>query len=186
MSIESTFQECTNWDDFRALANGLSEKRKGDSFEILSKYFLQLHPTYASQLRSVWHLNEVPSNVRKCLNLPNPDEGIDLVAHTKDGEYWAIQCKYRQDESISLTRKELSTFTDLAFNICRHISFGLVCTNTDRFSHKLALYGDRVGFCAGDIWRSLDHEFFGRVHGAIAAKSTLLEARSPFPHQRQR
>jgi hypothetical protein len=43
-------------------------------------------------------LREVPPKVRKRLNLPEPDEGIDLIAETKRGNYWAIQ--YREWEPL--------------------------------------------------------------------------------------
>ena len=37
--------------------------------------------------------------LKKKLNLPNTDEGIDLIAETFDKEYWAIQCKFRSDKT---------------------------------------------------------------------------------------
>ena len=77
----------------------MNTTEKGDCFEVLTSYYLQLAPLYATKLKNVWNLNkgEVPPDVRKKLNLPGSDEGIDLLAQTKDGEYWAIQCKYRDD-----------------------------------------------------------------------------------------
>ena len=69
----------------------LSEKQKGNAFEALAKYYLQLDPKYATKLKSVWSLNEVPLKVRTHLNLPRPDEGIDLIAESKEGEFWSIQ-----------------------------------------------------------------------------------------------
>ncbi len=97
--------------------------------------------------------------------------------------YWAIQCKYREDHTKSLTRKELSTFTDLALNICHNISLALVCTTSDRFSHKLKLYGERLSFCAGDVWRNLDEDFFRRLHSVLKGKLALPEPAIPRPHQ---
>ena len=37
--------------------------------------------------------------LKESSNLPNTDEGIDLIAETFDNEYWAIQCKYRSDNN---------------------------------------------------------------------------------------
>lgn len=179
------FRNCNSWQDFRNRLQALTKKQKGDSFESFTKYFLQLHPEYVTLLKNIWHLKEVPSNIRKKLNLPAPDEGIDLIAETKDGGYWAIQCKYRDNENTSLTRKELSTFTDLSFNICKNIELGLVCTNTNRYSHKLTLYGERLSFCSGDIWRSLDKEFFSRLHKLLTGKVAPLKPINPREHQGQ-
>ncbi len=176
--------KCNDWDGFKRHVSALSQKEKGNAFEVLTKYYLQLDPKYTTQLKRVWSLGEVPSKVRKHLNLPGPDEGIDLVAESKEGEFWAVQCKYREDETKSLTRKELSTFTDLAFNICDHISLGLVCTNAERFSHKLALYGDRLTLCHSDNWRALDTEFFHCLHELLEHRAASIRPFAPFPYQR--
>ena len=185
MNIVSIFRKCNNWQDFRDQLRLLTEKQKGDCFEALTKYYLQLHPKYVTLLKNVWQLQEVPPSVKKDLNLPGPDEGIDLIAETKYGKYWAVQCKYRDDQNTSLSRKELSTFTDLSFNICKHIELGLVCTNADRFSHKLTLYGERLSFCTGDVWRALDGEFFGRLHRLLIGKIALLRPIKPLEHQKR-
>ena len=142
MKPDTILRKSKTWKEYKSHLSSLSNKEKGDSFEALSKYYFQLDSKYATKLKHVWNLNkgEVPLSVRKKLNLPGSDEGIDLLAQTKEGEFWAIQCKYREDESHSLTRKELSTFTDLAFAICSGIDLALVCTTTDRFSHKLKMY----------------------------------------------
>ena len=183
MNITVILCKCNSWQEFREQLHSLTEKQKGDCFETLTKHFLQLHPEYVTLLSNVWRLEEVPPRIRKYLNLPQPDEGIDLIAETKDRQYWAIQCKYRDDETTSLSRRELSTFTDLSFNICRHVELGLVCTNADRFSHKLTLYGKRLSFCSGEVWRALDEEFFNRLHKLFVGKVAPLKPIKPRRHQ---
>ena len=185
MNIINILRTSNTYQDFKRQVQPLASKQKGDCFEALTKYYLQLHPEYTTLLKNVWHLQDVPPSVKKKLNLPGPDEGIDLIAETKDGGLWAIQCKYRDNENTSLTRKELSTFTDLAFNICKNIELGLVCTNTDRFSRKLTLYGERLSFCSGDVWRALDKEFFNRLHKLFEGKAAPLKPLKPLPHQKQ-
>jgi len=58
--------------------------------------------------------------------------GIDLIAETSSGEYWGVQCKYKADETKSLTWREISTFQSLAFSKAKGISFGLIATTVDR------------------------------------------------------
>jgi len=178
-------RQSRDWDEFKEQLSHLTKKEKGDCFELLSEYVLTLVPKYASSLKNVWHGSDVPTKVRKQLRLPDEDEGIDLVAETNDGKYWAIQCKYREDETRSLTRKSLSTFTDLAFAICTNVEFALVCTTANRFSSKLVQYGERLGFAAGDVWRELDQEFFKRLHKALQNKAAPIKVFKPFPHQQQ-
>ena len=59
--------------------------------------------------QQVWLLREVPADIRKRLSLPGPDEGIDLLARTQRGEYWAIQSKFRSQRDKPLNRRELGT-----------------------------------------------------------------------------
>jgi predicted helicase len=163
----------------------LPKKQKGDCFEVLTHLFLQLNPHYSTKIENVWLLKNVPSNVREHLNLPGPDEGIDLVAKTRDGEYWAIQCKYMENEDRSLTRASINSFTDLAFTVCKNISFGLVCTTASRYSHKLSMYGDRLGFCSGDAWRQLEGIFFEQIHEFLNGRRLPLSPAAPRDHQKE-
>jgi superfamily II DNA or RNA helicase len=185
MNSAVILHKCHSWRDVRFQLEALSTSEKGDCFEALSHYFLQLDPKYVTLLRRVWPLRRVPAGIRNYLNLPGPDEGIDLIAETKDGQFWSIQCKYIENENASIGRKYLSTFFDLSFNICKHITYCLVCTTADRFSHKFTLYGERLGFCAGDTWRSLDNQFFDRLHQLLDGKTAPLNPLVPRPHQRR-
>lgn len=185
MSALSALKKCKSWEEFKSLLGNLPSKGKGDCFEELVQNYLQLEPKYSTKLQDVWLLKEVPAKIKKRLNLPGSDEGIDLIAQTREGTFWAIQCKYRGDDSKSLTRRELSTFTDLAFTVCNGIDLALVCTTADRFSHKLTLYGDRIGFVTGEEWRKLDAAFFRRLRSRLAGRVTLPKRLSPRPHQKR-
>ncbi|PIQ76911.1 helicase, partial [Candidatus Peregrinibacteria bacterium CG11_big_fil_rev_8_21_14_0_20_49_14] len=72
---------------YRAAA--FSERNKGDQFESLMVAYLQTDPRYADRFKSVWAWNDFPARQ----DLGGKDTGIDLVALTHDGDYWAIQCK---------------------------------------------------------------------------------------------
>ena len=65
-----------------------SEADKGTRFERLMQAYLLTDPKYASRLNKVWLWNEFPGKI----DFGGHDIGIDLVALTTDGEYWAIQC----------------------------------------------------------------------------------------------
>ena len=162
----------------------MSEKQKGDLFEELVKAYLQLEPEYASKLKHVWLYREVPQVIAKQLKLPATDQGIDLVAETNDGEFWAVQCKYRQDTDHSLTWREISTFTGLAFGVCRGFAFGLICSTTERITHVLKDQ-ERIGFCALDVWQGLDADFFTRLRAHLARKPDALKPTKPRPHQKE-
>ena len=173
---------CTSWQDIQSKWEPFSAKQKGDLFEDLVHAYLRLAPEYASKLKHVWHHTEVPEKVRKALKLPTKDMGIDLVAETKDGEFWAIQCKYRQNTNQSLTYDELSTFSSLRKDVCRGFSFGLVCSTTERFT-SIFQNTDDIAFAALDVWLDLPPTFFDSVRNLLAGKKTSEPPREPRPHQ---
>lgn len=79
-------------------ATSFTEKEKGTQFERLMRAWLKTDARYAHLFEHVWLWEEFPS--RK--DFGGQDTGIDLVAKTHEGDYWAIQCKcYAEDTVIS-------------------------------------------------------------------------------------
>ena len=73
-----------------------TEREKGTKFERLMRSWLLTDPRY-NELEKVWLWEEFPG--RK--DFGGTDTGIDLVAKTEMGDYWAIQCKcYAEDTTI--------------------------------------------------------------------------------------
>lgn len=69
--------------------NSYTERDKGTRFERLIRNYLKTSKKYEILLEEVWLWNEFP--YRRAFG--GSDTGVDLVALTKDGQYWAIQCK---------------------------------------------------------------------------------------------
>ena len=87
-----TFSEVLN--KFRM--ESFTQKDKGTKFERLMRSWLLSDPRY-SNLTEVWMWEDFPSKK----DFGGKDTGIDLVARTDTGEYWAIQCKcYKEDAVI--------------------------------------------------------------------------------------
>ena len=104
-------------------AESFTQKEKGTHFERLMKSWLLSDPRY-SNLTDVWMWEEFPSRQ----DFGGKDTGIDLVARTDTGDYWAIQCKcYKDDATIdkpavdsflatsSRTFKDVDTLQTTAF-----------------------------------------------------------------------
>jgi len=77
-------------------SSSFSQQDKGERFERLMQTYLRTDPKYTNLFRSVWLWNEFPGK----LDLGGNDTGIDLVALTYTGDYWAIQCKCYQETSV--------------------------------------------------------------------------------------
>jgi superfamily II DNA or RNA helicase len=186
-SIRDKIKSSNNWAEVKVQIDSCSStKEKGDIFELLTKLYLQINPKYSTKFSDVWLYNEVPTNTLKKLNLPTKDMGIDLIAETKQGEYWAVQCKYKSDESKSLTWKEISTFESLAFVKGKGLSAGLIATTVDRSSTLFKDQNKNVSLLSGDIWRNLDEEFFTKARVFLrTGKLPLPKPFKPHPHQKR-
>jgi len=182
MNLDKIIRNAKNWEQFNQSLKSVSSKEKGDAFERLTQLYLKIHPVYSSKLKKVWLLREVPTQVSSWLNLRSQDQGIDLIAETKSGKYWAVQCKYREDDSKSLTLRELSTFTTTAYTVCKNIDFGLICTTSGRVTHKLS-GATRIGLCTSEVWSELDEEFFKTAHRFLKHQPTKLSPKTPCKHQ---
>lgn len=182
----------TSWNELNSSLEKLvkSEKYKfvGDIFEVISKHYLLTDPRYQSTLKNVWLLDEIPEHIRLKLNLPKQDEGIDLIAETKIGTYWAIQSKFRSnsDESLTLSGKGgLATFSSLAFNYCKNISHGLILTTVSKPPKKIELLKN-IGFETLESFLSLDDndcEMWKILTGSCLKKIIKPNKYFPKPHQ---
>jgi len=82
-----------------------SERDKGDRFERLMQAYLLTDPKYSYRFEKVWMWSEFHGKS----DLGGNDTGIDLVALTVEGDYWAIQCKCFQENS-SIDKPAVDSF----------------------------------------------------------------------------
>lgn len=86
---------------FREVLNKLrtesfSTRNQGFLFEKLMQRYLLSDPRYEGKFKEIWLWNEFPYRADFGTG---KDVGIDLVAQTMEGEYWAIQCKCYEEHS---------------------------------------------------------------------------------------
>lgn len=85
--------------------NAFSKSDLGTKFEELMVGYLKTDPKYAPQFEWVKLWRNFPARDE----LGGQDTGIDIVAKTNSGEYWAIQCKfYSEDHRVS--KADMDTF----------------------------------------------------------------------------
>lgn len=112
-------------DKYRKIA--FSERDKGDRFERLMQTYLLTDPKYAFLFKNVWLWNEFPGK----LDLGGGDTGIDLVALTHEGDYWAIQCKCFQEDS-TIDKPAVDSFLSTSSREFKNEQM-----QTTRFAHRL-------------------------------------------------
>jgi len=104
-----------------------SQKDKGDRFERLMQAYLLTDPQYTNKFKNVWLWSEFHGKN----DLGGGDMGIDLVAKTFDGDYWAIQCKCFQ-ESSRIDKPAVDSFLSTSSREFRNEEL-----RTVGFSHRL-------------------------------------------------
>ena len=104
-----------------------TEKEKGTKFERLMKRWLLTDPRF-NQLTQVWLWEEFP-----CRNdFGGTDTGIDLVAKTELGDYWAIQCKCYA-ETATIDKPAVDSFLATSSRTFKNE----VTFQTTRFSNRI-------------------------------------------------
>lgn len=169
----------------------LSERDKGNRFELLMLRYLKTDPVFANTLSEVWLWNDFFAKGE----FGGKDVGIDLVAETFDGNYWAIQCKcYKADTKIDKPAVDTflatsgKTFTDKTGEKVR-FAYRLWLDTTERGFNKEALNSlenqdpefHRVGLLelenAGVDWESLDKGSCG--------ENARVKRKTPRDHQKE-
>ncbi len=107
--------------------NSFSERDKGDRFERLMQTYLQTDPKYSYRFKKVWMWNEFPGRQ----DLGGSETGIDLVALTFDGDYWAIQCKCYQASS-TIDKPAVDSFLSTSSREFKDENI-----QTTKFAHRL-------------------------------------------------
>ena len=178
------FKEVLN--KFRA--ESFTEREKGTKFERLMRSWLLTDPRY-NELEKVWLWEEFPG--RK--DFGGTDTGIDLVAKTEMGDYWAIQCKcYAEDATIdkpavdSFLATSSRTFTnEVTFQTTRFAKRIWISTtnhwgsNAEEAIHRQEPPVTRIGLA--DLNSSpVDWQ---KLMDGLTGNSALVEGKTPRKHQ---
>ena len=107
--------------------HSFSNEDLGNRFERLMQAYLLTDPKYATRFKKVWQWNTFFAKG----DLGGHDTGIDLVAQTFDGDFWAIQCKCFQEDSY-IDKPAVDTFLSTSSR-----KFTDENLQTVRFAHRL-------------------------------------------------
>ena len=161
-----------------------NERDKGTAFEKLIKMYLENEPKYMALLSDVWMWSDFPyrGNIG--------DTGIDLVAKTYEGEYWAIQCKFYAEE-YEITKGDVDTFLATSSkyfyvdNKQEKFSYRLIASTTDHYNHiaedTLSNQNPPVGRIGlNDL---LESQIDWKKYSLMSENVQLIDKKKPRPHQ---
>ena len=167
-----------------------SEADKGTRFEELMREYLWSDPKYAGFFSEIWLWHDFP--FRKDFGSGH-DVGIDLVARTHDGQYWAIQCKcYKEDTYIQ--KADVDTFITTAMK-----QFSDENMQPTKFSQLVWIATtDKFSANASESFKNLPVKHFiiglrnlinapvdwGKLEQGAHGTGVVLNEREPLEHQK--
>lgn len=179
------FNKCSTFDDLYTFTKDMSNKDKGDLFEILTYFLFKLSPFLNKNITNLWMYNDVPQHILKEKCLPSKDKGIDLL-FKKNGKYYSIQCKFRQDPTVVVQWKELSTFCGLSFKQKNSIEEGYLVTNTVEMCEEITL-SDKIKIIDNKFFtENLPDNFFANIINLVNGNPIIKpQQKTPLPHQQK-
>lgn len=85
--------------------NSHSQRDKGTKFELLIKNWFLTTKLYSDNIKEIWLWDEFPYRNQ----FGGSDSGIDLIIHSLEDEYLAIQCKFYKENS-EISKSDVDTF----------------------------------------------------------------------------
>ncbi|MDR2077705.1 MAG: restriction endonuclease, partial [Rickettsiales bacterium] len=161
-----------------------SQRDMGTKFEKIMQAFLLTDSYYRERFENVWTWSDF-SKLEKLDS--SRDMGIDLVTRTRDGEYWAVQCKCFKEGS-RIDKPAVDTFLSTSSKTFGRVKFSkrLFISTTKNFgdgareafrNQNPAVHCISIDYLRGSKvdWKVLESGVFG--------KKARLPSKSIRPHQ---
>ncbi len=154
----------------------------GKVFEVFAKYFFQTEPKKTELYENVWFYDDVPLEIKQQLRLPSVDHGIDILLQDYEKRFYAVQCKFKNDEtkSLSWSGDKIANVFALGTNCDKVIVF----TNVSDITQVAKSFEQKFELIAFDELISIEEDIFENIF--LLAKGNQpkeLEKYSPQPHQ---
>ena len=178
-----------SWKDFVEKINVLPVKERGTAFEWFCKFFLLTIPKYKLIYRKVWHFSEFmrSGEHQRKLQLPEPEQGTDLIALRHDGKYEIIQCKYKNDINKNIVFSDINSSLTVATSkpTTNFVDTVLMCSNLKGITRNKNLYNHPKTILSidGGVFENLSKEEFQNIKKEIKNKTTTYKKRRPLRHQ---
>ncbi|WP_303923600.1 DEAD/DEAH box helicase [Draconibacterium sediminis] len=161
---------------------GEKDTRAGKIFEVFTKYYFLTSPIEKNNYKSVWMFEEIPSDVRNKLDLGNIDYGVDLLLQDTEGQYFAVQCKFKNDEKATLNWSADKIANLFAF--CPKADGYIVFSNAADLDKISKTRHDNFTLYSVTNLQEIESEVFQNIFNQLANKGEIKrKIYSPLPHQ---
>ena len=190
--VKRPILESNNWTEFRNNIGKLNEdkfnKIKGDIFELITSLYFVNNPIYTTKLRNLWRSTNIPIQILDLLDLKKPEIGVDLLAESNDGTFWAIQCKYKQDIKDNISYGDLRSFFSITERpqTRKSLSLRLIsCSTLDVSKQIFNANHDNLGLISYSEFSQVEEEDFEKYKKILNNEKITLEKFKPKPHQQR-
>jgi superfamily II DNA or RNA helicase len=183
--LKNYINQINSFDDFYTITSNLTSKEKGDLFEDFTKYLFMFHPNYTNITKNIWLYKDFPINLKEKLNIPNKDEGIDLITLSQNGKYYAIQCKFRTDKNTKIKWNELGTFVGLTFGVANGFENGFFVTNTTLITKNI-MSSDKIIPIYGNFFDNIPSDVFKLIKSYMINKNINITLNPSKPRDYQK
>lgn len=162
--------------------DGKKNTLAGKLFEYFTKYFFLCNQLFQNDIKNAWLLEEVPLEIKEKLNINHVDHGIDLVLENTNEEYIAVQCKFKNDETLKLgwSKDKLGNLFGYASSIDKLIIF----SNASEIDDVSRTRTDNLCFISIKDLLELDEDFFADVRNYITNNKKIVHKKAtPFAYQ---
>jgi len=150
-------------------------------FEYFAKAYFIIEPEQAQLYKHVWLYHEIPLQIKEKLSFPLNDFGIDLLLEDYQNRYFAVQCKFKNDEQSVLqwTKDKLGN----AFGLAEKCDFVIFFTNASNI-HTVAKEREKLKFIGLSDLLELKSEVLENLKCYFETQQiTPLTKHIPLPHQ---
>ena len=173
----------TNFLQFHESLKPLDKNTKGNYFEYFCMLYFLIEPYHKQNYKDFYLYTDISSKIKKDLNLPEKDKGIDAIVSDINNNIYAIQVKYRKKINDCIPFGELATFQALTFGTSvKNIHKGIFFTNCIDVCEELK--NDKYINIVNTSFDKCDDLFWKNVREYIGDKPlTKYTNMTPLSHQ---
>lgn len=191
--LSELLKDVQSWSDlkpklskFNTSSTDITNKttRAGKLFEYFTKLCFLYDREFAEEynFKEIFLYEEIPTELKEKLNLPKVEHGIDLLIIDNEEKVIAIQCKFKNDETVKLNwnSDKLGNF----FGFARNANLHCVFSNSSDITQVAQNLTENFKFFSYSHLQNISSETFEKMRNALIG-NPIKEIKKPKPHDYQ-
>jgi hypothetical protein len=168
--VIDALKDVTTFKDLYQKTEDMDKPVRDLLFKVVTYYLFKLSPELNNGLQNIWMCGELSDQFIKDHNLAGED--IDLVAQI-DGQYYPVQCRFKQNPDVWVHFSELTTYDSTSMNNTKRI---FLVTNSNNVSDEIEAL-DNVWLIYGCDFEDMPDNFFVNIVSDLKKDFKALEER---------